>query len=59
MRAPSPSVAQLKPDHYQKEGCGMAAVVAAHFASRRLDARLGNADGFFARFRLRRRTSPL
>ncbi len=37
----------------------MAAVVAAHFASRRLDARLGNADGFFPRFRLRRKTSPL
>ena len=33
----------------------LAAMVAAHFASRRLDARLGGAAGFFARFRLRRK----
>lgn len=33
----------------------LAAMVAAHFASRRLDARLGGAAGFFSRFRLRRK----
>lgn len=34
----------------------LAAMVAAHFASRRLDARLGSAQGFFQRFGLRRKT---
>jgi hypothetical protein len=33
----------------------LAAMVAAHFASRRLDARLGGAAGFFSRFRFRRK----
>lgn len=31
----------------------LAAMVAAHFASRRIDATLGNATGFFSRWRLR------
>ncbi len=34
-----------------------AAMVGAHFVSRRLDARLGGPAGFFARFRLRRKAT--
>ena len=35
----------------------IAIMVAAHFLSRRLDARFGSANGFFSRFRLRRKAS--
>lgn len=35
----------------------IAIMVAAHFLSRRLDARFGSSTGFFSRFRLRRKAS--